>query len=290
MKKNMLELIGNTPILFHNDLFLKLESFNLAGSIKDRVVLNIINQLEKDNTLHPGDTIIEATSGNTGIALAMIGKIKGYNIIIVMPENMSNERKKLIISYDAKLILTPKKFGMNGAILTAEKLLNDKGYKSLNQFSSPYNVETHELFTGPEILKEFDSLDVLVCGIGTGGTIIGLSNFLKKHFKNLEVVGVEPFESSIISTGKKGSHRIQGIGAGFIPKILNLKAIDRIITVKSDDAILKTKELISQGLSVGISSGAAIYAAELIKKENKNKKILVICPDNHLKYVSVLYE
>ncbi|MGI6710033.1 MAG: PLP-dependent cysteine synthase family protein [Bacilli bacterium] len=290
MKKNLLELVGNTPILFHNNLYLKLESFNLAGSIKDRVVLNIINQLEKDEYLQPGDTIIEATSGNTGIALALIGKIKGYNVTIVMPENMSDERKKLIASYGAKLVLTPKNFGMNGAILTAEKLLKDNSYKSLNQFSSKYNVETHELFTGPEILKEFDSLDVLVCGIGTGGTIVGLSNFLKKHFKNLKVIGVEPFESSIISTGKKGPHQIQGIGAGFIPKILDLKSIDQIIRVKSEDAISKTKKLISEGLSIGISSGAAICAAEEIEKDNKNKKILVICPDNHLKYVSVLYE
>ncbi|MDD3382707.1 MAG: cysteine synthase family protein [Bacilli bacterium] len=290
MKKNILELVGNTPILLYNGLYLKLESFNPAGSIKDRIVLNIINSLEKEGKLVPGDTIIEASSGNTGIALAMIGKIKGYKVIIVMPENMSAERKKIIVSYGAELVLTQASLGMNGALLTAEKLLHKNGYKDLNQFSTKYNPETHELFTGPEIVAEFDSLDFLVCGIGTGGTITGLSNYLKNHYPNLKVIGVEPYESSIITTGEKGPHKIQGIGAGFIPKILDLKKIDTVLRVKSDDAIKKTKEMISAGLSTGISSGAALVAAEEIKKNNPNKKILVICPDNHLKYMSVLYE
>lgn len=290
MEKNILNLVGNTPIISNDGLYLKLESFNPAGSIKDRIVLHIIERLEQCKMLNKGDTIIEASSGNTGIALAMIGKIKGYNTIIVMPENMSDERKKAITSYGAKLVLTPSSLGMNGSLFLAEKMLKENNYKELRQFSSSYNPETHELFTGPEIIEQMDSLDFLVCGIGTGGTITGLAKCLKNHFTNIQIIGVEPFESSIITTGKKGPHKIQGIGAGFIPKILDLSIIDSIICVKSDDAINKTKELVNCGISVGISSGAAIVAAEQIRNTNPSKKILVICPDNHLKYVSVLYE
>ena len=297
----ILELIGNTPILKLNniieedsaDVYVKLEKFNPGGSIKDRAALGMIEKAEKLGVLKPGSTIIEPTSGNTGIGIAMLGKIKGYKVIIVMPDTMSKERRDLIKAYGAELLLTEGSKGMKGAINKAKELVQEKGYFMPQQFENTANYEKHYETTALEINEDIPDLDFLVAGVGTGGTITGVGKRLKEINKDIKVIAVEP-ESSQVLTGKApGPHKIQGIGAGFIPNIYDSTVVDEIIAIKNEDAIEITVSMAKEeGVLVGISSGAAISAAlKVAKKIGKNKKVLSISPDGGEKYISmVIYE
>ncbi len=296
-----LKLINNTPLVelkrlkkelgLVANIYAKVESLNLTGSIKDRIVLNIVNELEKIYRLDKNFVIIEATSGNTGIALSAIAAIKQFKAIIVMPENMSKERQKLMVAYGAKLVLTPKELGMQGAKNKAIEL--NKSIKNsviLNQFENVYNPLTHYQITGPEIYAQIDGkIDYFVAGIGTGGTISGVAKYLKEQNKNILVYGVEPLSSPLLTKGYAGSHKIQGVGANFIPKTLNLDVIDKIIDVSDENAKKYAKMLAKlEGLLVGYSSGASLCAAIEIAKnpQNKDKNIVVILPDNGSRYLS----
>lgn len=296
-----LKLINNTPLVelkrlkkelgLVANIYAKVESLNLTGSIKDRIVLNIVNELEKMYRLNKNFVIIEATSGNTGIALSAIAAIKQFKAIIVMPENMSEERQKLMVAYGAKLVLTPKELGMQGAKNKAIEL--NKSIKNsviLNQFENVYNPLTHYQITGPEIYAQIDGkIDYFVAGIGTGGTISGVSKYLKEKNKNILVYGVEPLSSPLLTKGYAGSHKIQGIGANFIPKTLNLDVIDEIVDVSDEDAKKYAKILAKlEGLLVGYSAGASLSVAIRLAKspKNKDKNIVVILPDNGSRYLS----
>lgn len=292
---NVLEMIGNTPIFKIDDLdensaevYVKLEKFNPGGSIKDRAALGMIEKAENDGILKPGMTIVEPTSGNTGIGLALVGKIKGYKVIIVMPETMSKERRDLIKAYGAELILTEGSKGMKGAI---EKALeyNKEGYFIPQQFENLANSQKHYDTTAEEIFNDINDLDYFVAGVGSGGTLSGVSKKLKEKIKDLKSVAVEPKSSPVLSGGKAGAHKIQGIGAGFIPGNYDEKVVDEIIKVSDEDAINTAKEFSQkQGILVGISSGAAIYAAiQIAKKIGKGKKVLAISPDGGEKYISM---
>lgn len=284
---NAIDLIGNTPVVKYQDIYVKLEYLNSSGSVKDRPAKWMIEGLEKEGILKTGDVIVEPTSGNTGISLAMIGAVRGYKVVLVMPETMSLERRQVMTAYGAEIVLTPGSEGMAGSIAEAERLVKEKGYVMPSQFDNHYNVVSHIESTAIEIMEDFPELDYLVCGIGTGGTITGLSKKLKEKYPNLKVVGVEPSESPVITKGQKGPHNIQGIGAGFIPKILDLSSIDEVRTIPSQDAILQTKTTARAGLLLGISSGAAIKAGlDLLHEVGKDKKVLVIAPDGGLKYLS----
>lgn len=301
-----LKLINNTPLVelkrlkkelgLVANIYAKVESLNLTGSIKDRIVLNIVNELEKMYRLNKNFVIIEATSGNTGIALSAIAAIKQFKAIIVMPENMSEERQKLMVAYGAKLVLTPKELGMQGAKNKAIEL--NKSIKNsviLNQFENVYNPLTHYQITGPEIYAQIDGkIDYFVAGIGTGGTISGVSKYLKEKNKNILVYGVEPLSSPLLTKGYAGSHKIQGIGANFIPKTLNLDVIDEIVDVSDEDAKKYAKILAKlEGLLVGYSAGASLSVAIRLAKspKNKDKNIVVILPDNGSRYLSTdLYD
>lgn len=284
---NAIDLIGNTPVVKYQDIYVKLEYLNSSGSVKDRPAKWMIEGLEKEGILKTGDVIVEPTSGNTGISLAMIGAVRGYKVVLVMPETMSLERRQVMTAYGAEIVLTPGSEGMAGSIAEAERLVKEKGYVMPSQFDNHYNVVSHIESTAIEIMEDFPELDYLVCGIGTGGTITGLSRKLKEKYPNLKVVGVEPSESPVITKGQKGPHNIQGIGAGFIPKILDLSSIDEVRTIPSQDAILQTKTTARAGLLLGISSGAAIKAGlDLLHEVGKDKKVLVIAPDGGLKYLS----
>ncbi|ATD55814.1 cysteine synthase A [Clostridium chauvoei] len=292
----VLELIGKTPILKVNGLeensaevYVKLEKFNPGGSVKDRAALGMIEKAEKLGLLKQGDTIVEPTSGNTGIGLAMIGRLKGYKVIIVMPETMSKERRDLIKAYGADLVLTEGVNGMKGAIEKASELVKANGYFMPQQFENLANPEKHYETTAEEIFNDLNDLDVFVAGVGTGGTVTGIAKNLKNKIKNLEVVAVEPEKSPVISGGKPGAHKIQGIGAGFVPKIYNAEYIDKVMKVSDEDAFKATKDFAQkQGVLVGISSGAAIFAAiEIAKTLGKGKKVLAIAPDGGEKYISM---
>lgn len=283
--KNINELIGKTPVLEMDGVYLKLESFNASGSVKDRAVKWMIEDLEKKSLLKQDSRIVEATSGNTGISLAMIGAAKGYQITLVMPENMSVERRSIMKAYGAKIILTDSKTGMTGALAKAWKLVEEEGYIMLNQFSNPANVLAHEESTALEILEDFQTLDYFVSGIGTGGTITGVGKVLKQHFKNIKIIGVEPEESPFLSKGIKGVHGVQGIGAGFQPAILDRELVDEIRTISTEKAYQETSRLAKRGLFLGISSGAAIKIGLELYEETK-KKVLVIAPDGGWKYLS----
>ena len=295
---NILDLIGNTPILkLKNlgddqcaDIYVKLEKYNLTGSIKDRAALSMIEAAEKAGILKPGSIIVEPTSGNTGIALAAIGKIKGYKVIIIMPETMSEERRKIIKTFGAELILTEGSKGMNGAISKAIELAqSDEIYFVPQQFENIYNPQKHYETTAVEILKDIPDLDAFVAGVGTGGTIVGIGKRLKKEKNNIKIYAVEPSESSVLSGGKAGPHKIQGIGAGFIPKIYDSTYVDEVITIDSEEAFdMVRKVLENEGIFLGISSGASICAALKIgKKLGKGKKVLAISPDGGEKYMSM---
>ena len=299
--KSLSQTVGNTPMLelvnsknkysFIANVFAKLEYFNPAGSVKDRVALNMIEAAEKNGSLKAGGTIIEPTSGNTGIGIAAICAAKGYKAVIVMPETMSIERRKLIASYGAEVVLTEGAKGMNGSIAKAEEL-NKEIENSIiaGQFYNPANPEAHYKTTAPEIWGDLDGrVDALVCGVGSGGTITGVGRYLKEKNSDVKIIGVEPLSSPFLTTGKSGAHKIQGIGAGFIPENLDTEIYDELITVSDDDAINFAKDLaINEGLSVGVSSGAAFCAAvEVAKREDmKGKNIVVILPDGGSRYLS----
>lgn len=297
----VLELLGNTPILKVNgllgendgELYVKLEKYNPGGSVKDRAALGMIERAEKDGLIKPGDTIVEPTSGNTGVALAMIGRLKGYKVIIVMPETFSKERRDLIKAYGAELVLTEGAKGMKGAIDEANVMAEKNGYFVPQQFENIANPEKHYETTAEEIYNDIRDLDVIVAGVGTGGTITGVGKNLKKKIDKLTVVAVEPEKSPVISGGNPGAHKIQGIGAGFIPTIYDNEYVDKVITVKDEDAFASAKEFAEkEGVLVGISSGAAIHAGiKLAKELGKGKKVLVISPDGGEKYISMgLYD
>ena len=288
-----LELIGNTPIIrlnnINKNIYLKLEKFNIGGSIKDRAVLAMIEDKMKNKEINVGDTIVEATSGNTGIALSMIGRLKQLNVIIIMPESMTKERIDLMKAYGADVILTKDKLGMQGSIDKAKELLNNnKDYKCLNQFENTSNPKKHYKTTAKEIYKEVSDIDIFVCGIGTGGTISGIGRYLKEVNSNIKVIGVEPESSPLITKGYSNSHKIQGIGANFIPKNLDMNVIDEVITVSDENAINTIKMLgIKEGILLGISSGANVYAALELSKKYKDKKIVTVAPDGIEKYLSM---
>lgn len=291
------ELIGKTPIVKLNrsadegsaDVYLKLEFMNPGSSVKDRIALAMIEAAEKDGLLKEGDTIVEPTSGNTGIGLAMVAAAKGYNLVVVMPDTMSIERRNLLRAYGAKLILTPGAEGMKGAIEKAGELQKEKGYFMPQQFNNSANPKIHELTTGKEIVEQMkDGLDAFVSGIGTGGTITGAGKVLKKKFKDIKIYAVEPEDSPILSGGAPGPHKIQGIGAGFVPSVLDTKIYDEVIRISNEESFETAREVAkNDGILCGISAGAAIAAAKQVaKKLGKGKKVLAILPDSGERYLS----
>jgi cysteine synthase A len=293
MSYTTLDLIGNTPVvqLPGENIFIKMEKFNPGGSIKDRAALGMILDAEKKGYLNKNSVIVEPTSGNMGIGLALIGRLRGYKVIITMPETMSMERRAIISSYGATLILTDGSKGMPGAIERARELLkDDKKNFMLDQFSNQANPGFHYKTTGEEIIHQLNDLDIFTAGIGTGGTLTGVSKKLKEYNKNIITVGAEPSKSAVISGGKPSPHKIQGIGAGFIPKTYNGKYVDEILTVTDEEAIDTTVEVSAKtGILVGISTGSNVAAArKLAKKHGKDKKIFTISPDGGEKYMSVV--
>lgn len=297
IKKSVLETIGKTPLIqierfkqdsnCKNELFAKVEFFNPGGSVKDRVGLNLIEEAYQKKLIDSNTTIIEPTSGNTGIGLAIACAIYGNQLILTMPETMSVERQKLLKAYGAKIILTPGSLGMQGAVDHADKLASEMENSYIpGQFINPDNPKAHEKSTALEIIADFDGpIDYFVAGIGTGGTITGIARILKEKYPNIKIIGIEPSDSPLISQGKAGSHGLQGIGANFIPDILDLNLIDEIITVTSEEAYDCARMLAKkEGLLVGISAGAALCGATKIKDENKN--IIVLLPDTGERYLS----
>jgi cysteine synthase A len=295
---SILDLIGKTPVVKLNkvpdknsaEVYLKLEFFNPAGSVKDRIALAMIEKAEREGILKKGSVIVEPTSGNTGIGLAMVGAAKGYKVIIVMPDTMSMERRMLLAAYGAEVILTPGKLGMEGAIRKAEELVKqNKNYFMPQQFENLANPLIHEETTAKEIIEDFkEGLDAFVAGIGTGGTITGVGRVLKKVFPDIKIVGVEPYSAAVLSGKEPGPHKIQGIGAGFIPKVLDREVLDEVIPVKDEDAFEMTRILAKkEGVLAGISTGASLWAAlNVAKKLGKGKKVLAIAPDSGERYLS----
>ncbi len=291
-----LELIGNTPVLRVNNMtdenegevFIKLEKFNPGLSIKDRAALGMIEKAEKGGILKSGSVIVEPTSGNTGIGIALVGKLKGYKVVIVMPETMSKERRDMIKAYGAELVLTEGKKGMKGAIEMAEKLVKEKGYFMPQQFENKANPQKHYETTAEEILRDIPDIDVFVAGVGSGGTIVGVGRKLKELKPDVKVVAVEPEKSPVLSGGNPGAHKIQGIGAGFVPGVYSKDIVDEIFEVSDEDSYKVAKEFATkEGVLIGISSGAALYAGiEIAKKLGRDKKIVVISPDGGEKYFS----
>lgn len=302
ISKSSLELVGGTPILevsrYSEDvgikdavILAKLEYLNPAGSVKDRVALAMIEDAEKKGIIKPGATIIEPTSGNTGIGLAFVAAAKGYRAILTLPETMSVERRKLLKAYGAELVLTDGSKGMKGAIAKAEELEKEiDGAVILGQFVNPANPEIHKKTTGPEIWKQTDGkVDIFVAGVGTGGTVTGVGEYLKEQNPDIKVVAVEPASSPVLSSGTAGAHKIQGIGAGFVPEVLNTEIYDEIITIENDDAFTEGRRLgVTEGILVGISSGAALKAAAILaaRPENKGKTIVALLPDSGDRYLS----
>lgn len=299
--QNVTELIGDTPLVRLNrivpedsaEVYVKLEYQNPGSSVKDRIAINMVEAAEKEGILKPGDTIVEPTSGNTGIGLAMVAAAKGYKAILVMPETMSLERRNLLRAYGADLVLTPGAEGMNGAVRRAEELVAEHPtYFMPQQFKNQANVEIHRLTTGPEIVEAINSLDgkldAFVAGIGTGGTISGAGEVLKQNFPGIQIVAVEPAASPILSGGKPGPHKIQGIGANFVPDILNREVYDQVLTVENDEAFETARRVAKEeGILVGISSGAAILSALRVAKElGKGKRVVAIVPSNGERYLS----
>ena len=299
--KSILDLVGGTPLVEltqfekENDLkatvLAKLEYFNPAGSVKDRIAKAIVEDAEKSGKLQPGGTIIEPTSGNTGIGLAAVAAAKKYRLIITMPETMSVERRNLMKAYGAELVLTEGAKGMKGAIAKAQELAAQTPDSFIpGQFTNPANPSAHRATTGPEIWNDTDgTVDIFVAGVGTGGTLTGVGEYLKSQNPNVKVVAVEPAGSPVLSKGVAGAHKIQGIGAGFVPDTLNTKVYDEIITVENEDAFATGRELArKEGLLVGISSGAAVWAAAQLAKrpENQGKRIVVLLPDTGDRYLS----
>jgi len=300
--ESSLELIGGTPLLKLNRytaqagvegaaIFAKLEYLNPAGSVKDRIALAMIEDAEKKGILKPGATIIEPTSGNTGIGLAAVAAAKGYKAILTLPETMSVERRKLLAAYGAELVLTEGAKGMKGAIAKAEELkASTPGAVILGQFVNPANPAVHKATTGPEIWEQTDGkVDIFVAGVGTGGTVTGVGEYLKEKNPNVKVVAVEPAGSPVLSKGTPGAHKIQGIGAGFVPDVLNTKVYDEVLAIENEDAFAEGRTFAtSEGILVGISSGAALKAAAILaaRPENKGKNIVVLLPDSGDRYLS----
>jgi cysteine synthase len=302
---SILELIGETPLVKLNrivpegaaDVYLKLESFNPGSSVKDRIALSMVEEAERTGKLKPGNTIVEPTSGNTGIGLAMVAAAKGYRAILIMPDTMSLERRNLLRAYGAELILTPGAEGMKGAIGKAEQLVNEnEGYFMPQQFENPANPKIHRDTTGKELVaqaKQLGGIDAFVAGIGTGGTITGAGEALKEEFPNIRIVAVEPTGSAILSGGNPGPHKIQGLGAGFVPGILNTEGYDQVVTIENDEAFEASRSVAKEeGILCGISSGAAISAAIKVAKElGKGKKVVAVLPDTGERYLSTqLYQ
>ena len=302
IKESAAELIGGTPILKLNHyaenagikdatILAKLEYLNPAGSVKDRIALAMIEDAEKKGLLQPGATIIEPTSGNTGIGLAAVAAAKGYKAVLTLPDTMSVERRNLLKAYGAELVLTEGAKGMKGAIAKAEELKDSiPGSIILGQFSNPANPEIHKVTTGPEIWEQTDGkVDIFIAGVGTGGTITGVGEYLKSKNPDVKIIAVEPASSPVLSQGTSGPHKIQGIGAGFVPEVLNTEVYDEIITIENDDAFAEGRAFaVSEGILVGISSGAALKAAAILaaRPENKGKVIVVLLPDSGDRYLS----
>ena len=302
IKESAVELIGGTPILKAGKysaaagvtdatILTKLEYLNLTGSVKDRISLAMIEDAEKKGNLKPGATIIEPTSGNTGIGLAAVATAKGYHAVLTLPDTMSIERRTLLKAYGAELVLTEGAKGMKGAIAKAEELqANTPGSVILGQFDNPANPAAHKATTGPEIWEQTDGkVDIFVAGVGTGGTITGIGEYLKEQNPNVKIVAVEPETSPVLSGGAPGAHKIQGIGAGFVPKVLNTDVYDEILTIANDDAFVEGRKFAqSEGILVGISSGAALKAATILaaRPENKGKVIVALLPDSGDRYLS----
>lgn len=291
------ELVGQTPVVKLNriveensaDVYLKLEYFNPGSSVKDRIALAMIEAAESEGLLKAGSTIIEPTSGNTGIGLAMIAAAKGYKAVLVMPDTMSIERRNLLRAYGAQLVLTPGADGMKGAIAKAEELAKENGYFMPQQFTNPANPKIHHDTTAKEIVEQMgDDLDAFVAGVGTGGTVTGVGQVLKEKYKGIKIYAVEPTDSPVLSGGKPGPHKIQGIGAGFVPEVLDTEVYDEILKISNEDAFEYSRNAGQQeGILCGISSGAAIAGAIKVAKElGKGKKVLAIIPDNGERYLS----
>ncbi|WP_226585875.1 cysteine synthase A [Halobacillus litoralis] len=299
---NVSELVGQTPLVKLNrsadedsaDVYLKLEYMNPGSSVKDRIALSMVEEAEKDGSLKEGDTIVEPTSGNTGIGLAMIAAAKGYKAVLVMPDTMSQERRNLLRAYGADLVLTPGSEGMKGAIKKAAELHEKHGYFMPQQFNNEANPLIHEKTTGPEIVEQMgDQLDAFVAGIGTGGTITGAGKVLKEKYPDIKIYAIEPEESPVLSGGDPGPHKIQGIGAGFVPGILNTEIYDEVIKVSKDDSFAAAREAARKdGILGGISSGSAIHVAKQVaKKLGKGKKVVAVIPSNGERYLSTpLYQ
>jgi len=298
---NVTELIGDTPLVRLNrlvpegsaEIYVKLEYQNPGASVKDRIAISMIEEAEKEGRIKPGDTIVEPTSGNTGIGLAMVAAAKGYRAVLVMPETMSIERRNLLRAYGAELVLTPGSEGMNGAVRKAEELLaQNPDWFMPQQFKNPANVKIHRETTGPEIVEAINSLDgkldAFVAGVGTGGTISGAGEVLRKHFPHIKIYAVEPAASPLLSGGKPGPHKIQGIGANFIPDILNREIYDGVITVENEEAFETARRAArEEGILCGISSGAAIFAALKVAKElGAGKRVVAVVPSNGERYLS----
>lgn len=294
----IIEQIGNTPLVrlkqFESKdsaaIHAKVESFNPGGSVKDRICLAMIEKAEAEGHLKPGATVVEPTSGNTGIGLAMVCSVKGYKLVLTMPDTMTIERRRLLAAYGAELVLTPGAQGMRGAVQKAEELSQTNGYFMPQQFKNPANPEVHRKITGPEILSAMAgvSIDGFVAGVGTGGTITGVGEILRNHNPQIHIAAIEPSASAVLSGGEPGPHKIQGIGAGFIPEVLNKKVYNEVIRVGNDDAYAMTARAAKEaGLLVGISAGAALFGAvQLAKKLGKGKNVVVILPDTGERYLS----
>ena len=302
IKDTVTQLIGNTPLLrLHKmeerfgagaEIVAKVEMFNPAGSIKDRVGYNMVIEAEKSGRLKPGGTIIEPTSGNTGVGIAMTAAARGYKAVMVMPESMSLERRKLLAALGAELVLTDRNEGMKGSVEKAEALAKEiPGSIIAGQFENPANPQAHYETTAPEIWEATDgNVDLFIATFGTGGTVTGVGRYLKEKDPDIEVIGVEPASSPLVTEGKAGPHKIQGIGANFIPEVLDVKLMDEVITVTDDDALETMKELAkTEGLLVGVSAGAAVYAAGQVaaRPENAGKRIVVVLPDTGERYLSI---
>ena len=299
--KNILELVGNTPLMelgrfsrekgLSSPFVAKLEYFNPAGSVKDRVALSLVEDAERRGVLGQGGTIIEPTSGNTGIGLAMVATVRGYRLILTMPETMSVERRKLLKALGAEIVLTPGAEGMTGAIAEAERLKESiSGAVILQQFENPANVEAHRRTTAQEIWRDADGkIDIFVACVGTGGTVTGIGSVLKEKNPSVRIVAVEPASSPVLSGGKPGAHKIQGIGAGFVPKIYDSSVVDEVVAVEDADAFQASRDLArTEGVLVGISSGAALHAAAemALRPENAGKRVVVLLPDTGERYLS----
>lgn len=302
ISNNLTELVGNTPLLYlaqysrkvgadNAKLIAKLEYFNPLGSVKDRAALAMIEDAEKNGRLKPGSVIIEPTSGNTGIGLAFVATARGYRTILTMPESMSLERRKLLMALGAELVLTPAASGMKGAIEEAEKLAAEIPDSFIpGQFTNPANPRIHKETTAEEIWKDTDGqVDIFVAGVGTGGTVTGVGEGLKEKSRYIKIVAVEPYDSPVLSGGEAGPHKLQGIGAGFVPAVLNVNILDEIMKVKAEDAFLTARLLAhTEGLLVGVSSGAALFAGAILARrpENAGKNIVVLLPDSGERYLS----